>query len=112
MWLRCGGLGCRELSARGLRRRLRGPLRILVEAILGVALRGLLNIFRNLIFSVRIVRIFCFDIGERIKRTRTRLLGTELLGELIVIGVGGQVLELSGYFLLFDFLTSAAHLTP
>ena len=38
--------------------------------------------------------------------------GTELLGELIVIGVGGQVLELSGYFLLFGFLTSAAHLTP
>ena len=60
----------------------------------------------------RIVRIFCFDIGERIKRTRTRLLGTELLGELIIIGVGGQVLELSGYFLLFGFLTSAAHLTP
>ena len=112
MWLRCGGLGCRELSARGLRRCLRSPLRILVEVILGVALRGLLNIFRNLIFSVRIVRIFCFDIGERIERTRTRLLGAELLGELIVVGVGGQVLELSGYFLLFGFLTSAAHLTP
>ena len=80
-----------------------GPLCILVEVILGVGLRGLLSIFRNLIFSVRIVRIFCFDIGERIKRTRTRLLGTELLGELIIIGVGGQVLELSGYFCCLAF---------
>ena len=105
MGLRRGGLGYREFSARGLRRSFRGfrsPLRILVEVILSVGLRGFLNIFRNLIFSVRIVRIFCFDIGERIKRTRTRLLGTELLGELIIIGVGGQVLELSGYFLLFS----------
>ena len=51
-------------------------------------------------------------IGKRVEGTRTGLLRTELLGKLIVIGVGGQVLELSGYFLLFGFLTSAAHLTP
>ena len=66
----------------------------------------------TIIFGVHIVRILGFDIGKRVEGTRTGLLRTELLGKLIVIGVGGQVLELSGYFLLFGFLTSAAHLTP
>ena len=36
----------------------------------------------------------------------------QLFCQLIVVGIGGQVLELSGNFLLFCFLTSAAHLTP
>ena len=58
------------------------------------------------------MRILLFDVGERIERTGTRLLGIELLGELIVVGIGSQVLELTGYFLLFCLLTSAAHLTP
>ena len=53
------------------------------------------------------MRIRSLDIGKRIGRPLARLLRAQLLGELIVIGVGGQVLELSGYFLLFGFLTSA-----
>ena len=53
-----------------------------------------------------------FLMGERVDRTGARLLRTELLGELVVIGVSGQILELSGYLLLFCLLSSAAHLTP
>ena len=47
-----------------------------------------------------------FLMGERVDRTGARLLRTELLGELVVIGVSGQILELSGYLLLFCLLSS------
>ena len=110
VWLGCSGLGHRNLTAGGLRRGFGGPLGILIEIIDRLG-RPLL-IVGGFMFAVRMLSIFGFDVGEGVKRTRTGLLCTKLLGKLIVIGVGGQVLELSGYFLLFGFLTSAAHLTP
>ena len=104
------GLCRRKLATRGLRRGFRGPLGVFVKVIGGIGRR--LAVPNGLIFGVHIVRILGFDIGKRVEGTRTGLLRTELLGKLIVIGVGGQVLELSGYFLLFGFLTSAGRLTP
>lgn len=59
-----------------------------------------------------LVRILVIDVGERVRRAHSRLLLAQLFCQLIVVGIGGQVLELSGNFLLFCFLTSAAHLTP
>ena len=104
------GLGHRHFAAGGLCRGFCGPLRILIEVILGSGRR--LHVTGSLIFTVHIVRILGLDIGEWVERTRTGLLCTELLGKLIVIGVGGQVLQLTSNFLLFCFLTSAALLTP
>ena len=104
------GLCRRKLTTGGLRSGFRGPLGVFIEVVNGIG--RCLTIPCGLIFGVHIVGILGFDIGKRVEGTRTGLLRTELLGQLIVIGVGGQVLELSGYFLLFGFLTSAAHLTP
>ena len=85
--------GHRNLTAGGLRRGFGGPLGILIE-IIGRLGRPLL-IVGGFMFAVRMLSIFGFDVGEGVKRTRTGLLCTKLLGKLIVIGVGGQVLELS-----------------
>ena len=87
----------RKLATGGLRCGFRGPLGVFVEIIGGIGRR--LTVPNGLTFGVHIVRILGFDIGKRVEGTRTGLLRTELLGKLIVIGVGGQVLELSGYFL-------------
>ena len=102
--LRFRRLHGRHFATGRLRRSLGSPLGVLVKVILS---DGSLRIVHG---GVRIMRIRSLDIGKRIGRPLARLLRAQLLGELI--GIGGQVLELPGYFLLFCFLTSAAHVTP
>jgi hypothetical protein len=60
----------------------------------------------------RIVGVRRSGICERISYVGALLLNAQLLGEFVVVGISCQVLELTGYFLLLGFLTSAAHLTP
>ena len=90
------------------------PLGVLVEVILlrsGSCLGGTGSVVISSGIHI-LVRILVIDVGERVRRAHSRLLLAQLFCQLIVVGIGGQVLELSGNFLLFCFLTSAAHLTP
>ena len=98
--LRFRRLHGRHFATGRLRRSLGSPLGVLVKVILS---DGSLRIVHG---GVRIMRIRSLDIGKRIGRPLARLLRAQLLGELIVIGIGGQVLELPGYFLLFCFLAA------
>ena len=81
--LRFRCLHSRHFATGRLRRSLGSPLGVLVKVILS---DGSLRIVHG---GVRIMRIRSLDIGKRIGRPLARLLRAQLLGELIVIGIGG-----------------------
>lgn len=108
---RLGGRRLREFAAGRLRGGLGGPLGVLVEVILGRSggLAGIgVRVTGGIHGNVRIVVIVVIvEVGERVDGTDSRLLAAQFFGKLVVIGVGCQILELTGNFLLLGFLTSA-----